>query len=85
MKAAVINNQDQVAEELFRLMKRKGTDLSKLCRKYDLNYQVMYRAIYNPLVTLDFIQSTCALISDDIEVKYKLNLVSLEMEIKYIS
>jgi lambda repressor-like predicted transcriptional regulator len=85
MKSAVLQNNDQIAGDLFALMKRKGTNLSKLCRDNDLSYQVVYRAIHNPLITLEFIQATCGLIASDIEVVFKLNSVSLEIEISYIS
>lgn len=84
MRAAIINDNNQIAGDLFGLMKIKKINLTKICNKYDLDYQKYYRAMHAPIIELDFLDTFCKLIDPKIKIEYSINSVSLKMDIIYI-
>ena len=83
LAAALIQENNQIAGDVFGIMKIHKTNLTRLCRDNDIDYQKTYRALHSPLITLYFITRILRLISPDIKVEFRLNTVSLEMEVFY--
>lgn len=81
MEIAIIQKEDEIAIELFKLMKQNKTNLTKLCKQLDLDYQKYYRAIYDDLIRPEFLRALCLLINSNITVDFVLNNVSLKLEV----
>lgn len=82
MKTAIVQENNQVAADLFKIMKQCKTNLRQLCSKHDLDYQKYYRAMHHPIITLEFIDQFLKMINPDIRVEYEINSVTLGIELK---
>ena len=77
MKIEIKQENQDVALLIHGLMKRNGTNLSKICREHKLLYTKTYRAIHGDTIDLEFLEAIVELIGDGAQIRSEIFL-SLE-------